>query len=127
MTNKHATAYTIMRPDGSSERGSIEWPLELGYDRIRSLIEPIVEGPLKHVTVLDPAKVHCEIVDPQTDRRDMFVDELGHVRASGPKPRNEAATAIYRANWMRAHPGQDPETLPFIAGTAVLFDRIIWF
>jgi hypothetical protein len=54
----------------------------------------------------------------------MFVDEDGHGRE---RPRNEAATTIYRANWLRQHPGVDPETLPWIAGPAVLFDRRVWF
>lgn len=119
-------AYTIYRPDGSEEQGSVDWPEDPGYALIRALLEPIVAGPLEHVTVLDPTKVDADEVDPQADRRDMFVDEMGHVRKTGPRPRNEAATRIYRANWMRAHPDQEPESLPFIAGTAVLFERIIW-
>ena len=74
-----------------------------------------MQGPLEHVTVLHDGK-----------RADMFVDEMGHVRMDGPKPRNDVATGLYRANWMAQHRGQDPEDLPFIAGNAVLFDRIVW-
>jgi hypothetical protein len=109
------TGYMIFRPDGTSERGEVDWPHEPGYDRLKRMIEPIVGGPLEHVAVLHNGK-----------RADMFVDEMGHVYATGPKPFNEAATKIYRANWMKQHPGQDPEDLPTIAGIAVLFDRIVW-
>jgi hypothetical protein len=55
---------------------------------------------------------------------DMFVDEDSHGRE---RPRNEAATTIYRANALRQFPGTDPESLPWIAGPAVLFDRRVWF
>jgi hypothetical protein len=55
---------------------------------------------------------------------DMFVDETGVLKGL---PRNEAATAIYRANWLKQHPEQDPEALPHIAGTAVVTGRRIWF
>jgi hypothetical protein len=90
-----------------------------GYDQLRQLIEPLLDGePLEHVGVLWEGK-----------RRDMFVSELGHVtlEARGPLPRNEEATAIYRANWLRGHPETDPESLAFIAGTAILFDERVWF
>jgi hypothetical protein len=112
-----ATAYTIYRPDGSRERGSVDWPKHPGRDLIKRLVEPIIDGPIEHVTVLAPG----------LDRRDMFVDELGHIGKPEPKPRNERATAIYRAAWVHANPADNPEELPWIAGTAVLFDRIVWF
>lgn len=70
---------------------------------------------MEHVRVLDPA------VD---DYRDMFVDEMGHMRAE-PKPRNDAATRLYRNNWL-VHEGGAPEDLPWIAGNAIVFDRIVW-
>jgi hypothetical protein len=74
--------------------------------------------------VLNPKVVEADEIAPE-DYLDMFVDEIGHVRDGGPKPRNDAATAIYRANWLRAE-GGDPETLPWIAGIAIVFDRRIW-
>lgn len=55
---------------------------------------------------------------------DMFVDEVG---VNDGLPRNEQATAIYRTYWLQEHPGDDPESLPHIAGTAVLFrGRRVW-
>jgi len=54
---------------------------------------------------------------------DMFVDEIGHRKQL---PRNELATAIYRAAWLDEHPTDHPESLPWIAGPAVLFGRRVW-
>jgi len=118
------TTYTIYRAHGLIERGEIDWPEKPSLDEIARFVAPIVDGPIEHVLVLDPAKVEADEVD-RSDYRDMFVDELSHVRPSGPKLRNHSATAIYRANWLRAE-GGDPEDLAWIAGDAVLFDRIIW-
>jgi hypothetical protein len=117
--------YTIYRPDGTSERGEVDWPPDPGYDQIAALVEPLVEGPIERVRVLDPAKADADEIRGAADYLDMFVDEMGHMRTP-PRPRNEAATAIYRANWLRAHPDVDPEDIAWIAGTAVLFDRPVW-
>ena len=89
-----------------------------GYEQLRELIEPVLGGPLEHVSVLWNG-----------ERADMFVDELGHVELTtrDPLPRNDEATAIYRANWLKQHPGTDPETLAWIAGTAILFRVRVWF
>jgi hypothetical protein len=118
------TTYTVYHTDSSVSAGSIDWPENPTVDQIKALVEPIVGGPLEHVRVLAPAMAQAVMVS-HADYRDMFVDELGHVRAGGPKPRNDAATAIYRANWLRAK-GGDPEDVPWIAGTAIVFDRQIW-
>lgn len=55
---------------------------------------------------------------------DMFVDENGHITGL---PRNEKATEHYRRNWLKQHPNAAPESLHFIVGTAVVFDRRVWF
>lgn len=119
------TSYTIFRPDGTEERGTIDWPEDPGYDRIRKFVEPIVEGPIEHVLVL-PLDKRDAVEISRSDYRDMFVDEMGHVRKTGPGIRNETATRIYRNNWLRANPKDVPESIHWIAGTAILFDRIIW-
>lgn len=90
-----------------------------GYDQLRLLIEPLLDGePMEHVSVLWAGK-----------RADMFASELGcmALKTRGPLPRNEEATSIYRANWLSRHPDCEPESLPFIAGTAILFDKRVWF
>lgn len=33
---------------------------------------------------------------------------------------------VDRANWLDQFPNEDPESLPAIAGTAIVFDRIVW-
>ncbi len=108
------TVYHVLRYDGSRETRRVDWPEFPGYLLIKSLIEPIVGGRLEHVTVLY-----------ENRRADMFVNEYGH-RFIPPLPRNWAATAIYRTNWLEQHASCEPEELPTIAGTAVLFERIIW-
>ncbi len=109
------TTYRVLRADGSETISEIDWPADPGYHRIKDLIEPLLDGAyLEHVTVLHNGQ-----------RADMFVDELGH-RKAPPLPRNEAATAIYRAATLRRAPKTHPESLPCIVGTAILFDRVVW-
>jgi len=57
--------------------------------------------------------------------RDMFVDETS---ALYDLPRNEAATTLYRRNWMMHEPAPgQPDSLPAIYGPAVFFpERIVW-
>jgi hypothetical protein len=115
------TTYEIYRVGQSEpERGETDWPSNPGYDRIKALVEPLLgEGePLEHVSVLH--KGH---------RRDMFVSELGHrdLTTRGPLPINDEGTKIYRNYSLAMEPGRDPESLPDIAGTAVLFPtRTVW-
>lgn len=114
------TKYDVYRVGQSTpERGEVDWPRSPGYKTIAALVEPILgEGePLEHVAVLVGEA-----------RRDMFVSELGHVALTtrGPLPINFKATEIYRHNWMTQHPDDNPDSLPTIAGTAVLFHRIVW-
>lgn len=52
------------------------------------------------------------------DVRGMYVDDLAHLKDL---PRNERATALYRSHYVLSHPFVQPESLPYIAGTAVLF------
>ena len=114
-TTALATGYRVIMPgDGASRDQSIDWPREPGYDKLKALIEPLIGGGrLEHVSVLHDGK-----------RRDMFVDDKGRMKGL---PRNDRATAIYRTNWLTQHPEVDPETLPFIAGPAVLFMRRVWY
>jgi hypothetical protein len=90
-----------------------------GYDQLKAFIEPLLDGaPLEHVSVLWNGKP-----------ADMFVDELGRLELTTrpPLPRNEEATTIYRAAALRREPERDPESMPFIAGTAILFEQRVWF
>jgi hypothetical protein len=108
------TTYSVIRPGHASETHSIDWPKEPGFDRISALVRPLLDGAeLERVAVLHHQR-----------RTDMFVDETGALRGL---PRNDEATEIYRANWLQQHPHTDPEALPAIYGTAILFDRPVWF
>ena len=121
----NTTTYTVYRADGRIEVGAIDWPESPPLRDIRALVEPIVGGPLEHVRVLDPARAEADEVS-RDDYRDMFVDELGHVRTVHRRPYNHAATAIYRANWLRAAGRRSGDLLNWIAGDAIVFDRIMW-
>ena len=114
------TAYSIIPPEGEIAIWITDMAEQPGYRELAALIEPLLgDGePLEHVNVLHEGKYH-----------DMFVSEFGHMRLTtrGPLPHNPRATAIYRANWLSQHPEIDPETMPTIAGTAVLFHRRVWF
>lgn len=113
------TKYQVIQADGSVEEHTIEWPEDPGYDAISKIVNPYLNGePLEHVTVL------------YNDARcDMFISELGHVHLTtrGPLPVNTTATEIYRGNWMKRNPSDDPDSLPTIAGIAILFERRIWY
>lgn len=113
-------AYEIYRPGVAvAESGEVDWPRDPGYSRIKALVGPLLNNePLEHVGVLH-----------EGDLRDMFVSEIGHLTLTtrGPLPINAAATIIYRRNWMSQYPLSDPDILPTIVGTAVLFtNRLVW-
>jgi hypothetical protein len=101
----------VYRPDGA-EPEITERPFARYAALKKELQETLHCNWPEHVSVLFEGKP-----------ADMFVDENGHAKNL---PRNEAATAIYRAYSLRQHPNTDPESLPFIAGTAVLFDAPVW-
>jgi hypothetical protein len=103
---------TIMRPTGLSEERELNKFTDPNFGDLRALLDPILEDHLEHVTVLH-----------EGERRDMFVGECS---ALGDHDRNEAATAIYRNNWLTQHPEEDPESLPAIYGPAVLFHGRVW-
>lgn len=108
------TSYTVYRVGRDPETAEADIPEQPGYDALKSIIVPLLDGaPLEHVTVLH-----------EGDRRDMFVDECGAINGL---PRNDAATAIYRNNWLTQHPSTNPEDMPAIYGTAILFSRRVWF
>lgn len=116
------TTFTIYRADGRVTKGIVDWPPDPSLEQIKELVDPLVGGDCEHVSVLDPKKAAAEHVE-RSDYRDLFVEDQGHAHA---KRYNEKATVIYRANWLRTHARAVPEELPWIAGDAVLFDRVVW-
>ena len=115
----------IMRPEQPHETREVSFGCSPDYHTLDTLLRPILDGAdLEHVTVL--ADTSFAGGGPLV-RADMFVDEMSAVK---PLPRNEAATLIYRRASMMGKTGQrpprDPEHLPAIYGTAVLFSEIVW-
>lgn len=110
-----ATEYTIIRANGDEEVHTVELPATPDYFQLKAIVQPLIgeRNDFEHVAVLHNDQV-----------ADMFVDENGKLKGL---PRNERATAIYRANWLKKKPSTNPETLPWIVGPAVLFSRRVWF
>ena len=105
------TTYRILRPNGQHEAREVEWPADPTYHQIERLIKPLLGGEdLEHVNVTY-----------RGERADMFVCENGKLFNM---PRNETATGIYRTD--RVRPGRDPESVSYIVGVAIVFDRKVW-
>lgn len=100
--------------DKPDEEFEVQWPKDPGYDLIMTVVEQIFpRHTSEHVSVLY-----------NNQPCDMFVDETGHWKKL---PRNNKATDIYRANWLKQHPTAHPETLSHIVGDVILFERRIWY
>ena len=111
----------ILTPDASHESREVELPRYPNYETLRDLLAPIIDCKhIEHVNVLADTTFKGTL---NFKRADMFVDEDGHQKR---RPRNEAATAIYRRNAIMHQGAKDPEALSWIAGPAILFDRIVW-
>lgn len=113
------TKMLIMRPEAPNHKMEIELVKFPSYDTLKTLLTPIIGCKhIEHVSVL------ADFEGATAFRRaDMFVDEDGHAKGL---PLNGNATEIYRRNALIHQGVKDPETLSWIAGTAVLFDRIVW-
>nr|WP_258045667.1 hypothetical protein [Mesorhizobium sp. NBSH29] len=105
------TMITIIPVIGAKKEVWLEMKSSPTLSELRVVVEPYLDGQgLERVRVLD-----CETY------KDMFVGD-----DSGGGIRNVRATEIYRNNWLTHNPGTDPESLPAIAGPAVLFHRRVW-
>jgi hypothetical protein len=90
------------------------------YEELKRQVEAITGDPMEHVNVFTDFGGGREY-----RYLDMFVNEAGHLQGM---QRNERATEIYRNNVMVHEPFPPPaETLPWIAGPAVLFSERVWF
>ena len=112
-------ALYIYRPDQvAAQIVNVRMPDKPSLRDIHIVVLPLldrgdgVQRDLEHVSVLF-----------QGEHADMFVDEVG---VNDGLPRNDLATDIYRANWLDQFPDVDPESLPHIAGTAIVFGRRVW-
>ena len=108
------TTYTILYCDGTSQTCDADLPEQPGYELLRKLVEPALEDAhMERVNVFHNGKY-----------TDMFVDDSGALNGLPPNP---AATAVYRNNVLTHQPESNADDLPEIYGTAVLFDRKVWF
>ena len=107
------TVMTIIHADGREETRTVDLPAQPSYEALRDLIKPVFDADFEHVTILG-----------NDERADMFVDETGRLKSL---TRNDKATELYRAAWLKRHPGINPESLDHIVGAVVLFDRRVWF
>ena len=113
------TLMLIMISDQPHETREVDMVRYPDYPTLRDLLTPILDCKyIEHVSVLADFNGGVDF-----RRADMFVDEDGHARR---RPKNGAATAIYRRNALLHQGVKDPETLSWIAGPAVLFNRIVW-
>ena len=107
------TTFTALRVLGPRKVVTVDLPRDPGLDALRAVIRPLLDGKdMEHVSVLYEGRA-----------ADMFVDETG---ACDGQVRNDQATKIYRAAYLRRNAEIDPESLPAIYGTAILVDRRVW-
>ena len=106
------TNYTVFHPDGSELKGALDWPEFPSRELVSEFVETILPA---SALELMPLEIHHDHMIS-----DMFVKADYH------QPRNESATTVYRQNYIVHNPGTNPESLPFIAGPAVLFYRKVW-
>lgn len=118
------TKLKVIAVDGTETIEEVELEAEPKYHALERIVVPRLGGEcwLEHVSVWD------NFGEGKMRPLDMFVDEDGHFKRL---QRNEKATRIYRAANQHGVTGQPPaadaETIPFIVGPAVLFNRRVWF
>lgn len=107
------TKLTIYRPAELPEEREEDWPEAPGYRFLVEKLGPLIRGDIERVNVFWEGRY-----------TDMFVDEVGQLKGLD---HNEAATAIYRNNWLtHQDPKADPDSLPSVVGVAVLVSRQVW-
>jgi hypothetical protein len=113
MTEK-SYRFRVLYVDGTEIEGEAVMTVPPTSEELRRVVEPHLQADMEHVYIFNDRT--------ENHRGDMFVDETGQLKDL---PRNESATAMYRRAWVLAT-GEDPETLPWIAGVAVVFDEVVW-
>lgn len=109
--------YEVHYADGRIERATLDVPDDKPAEWWKAA-KPICQAVIGEHNDVEHVKVWHDGV-----YRDMFIDGDGQLKGL---PRNERATAFYRANAL-AHQGvTDPESIDDIAGDAVLFFEKVW-
>lgn len=116
MKAKRDYKYSVFYSDGRQEHGVARMDEQPTLKQLQAVVDPYLDGgDMEHVYVWN------ELAPDH--RGDMFVDEMGVHKGL---KRNEHATWLYRAATMRADPSTDPESLPCVVGSAVVFDDVVW-
>jgi len=108
----------IIRPDGTSEYRGVR--CRSGYiDDIHRVVDAILE-----TRFIERVNVFWSFQHEPARYLDSFVDEHGHEKQL---PLNRLATMAYQNN-VRVHdPARyEPEKMPVIVGTMVLFEERVW-
>lgn len=118
------TRMRILRTDHPPIERTEPLPAEPSLDMLKRLITPLLDGgDLERVAVLNDFDG-----GHNWQPTDMFVDESGALKHL---PKNPEATTIYRRATMLGRTGapipRHPDQLPAIFGTAIVFDRRVWF
>lgn len=123
---KIPTRLLIMRPDGSREVQTHLMSTNPGIAELNAILKPLL-GLLELDDYIERVAVFAPFEEKPLDKRDMFVDEIGQQKGL---PRNEEATEHYRRATMLGRSAEpkpaDPEELPDVVGSAVLFERTVW-
>jgi hypothetical protein len=115
------TRIRIMRPGQNDEIQEHDLPRNPGCEKLLAIIEPI----LGQHHYLERVSVLADFAGGEKrEPLDMFADENGHYLQL---PFNQAATKIYRHAYLSRNPDTDPDTMPYVVGPAILFDRRVWF
>lgn len=100
------TIYHVIPPEGEATRHEVDLERAPDYERIKEIVDEHLGGVwFEHVAVLWAGQ-----------RTDMFVDETGLLKGL---PLNPRASSIYGAAT------RNDEAI--IVGTAILFERRIWY
>ncbi len=112
---KKTYGFVVYDPDGAERAGQARLDINPSVREVKQALSQFISGEIEHVTIMRP--------NSNDGAADMFVDEMGVMKGL---PRNEKATELYRAWWLYHHPHDDPESLPWIAGVAIVFDELVW-
>jgi len=116
------TLYAIFVPFQTPIVQAVDLPERPQLEDIEKLVLPVIgkDNDMEHVSVL----WHFPPISKNPARRDMFVDETGALKGLQMNP---LATRIYQNATIVQHKPVDPSALAKIYGSAVLFEKRVWF
>jgi hypothetical protein len=115
------TKIVVMRPGEPQQESEVELGDPPSIDELHAVLDPLLgTRHFEHVRVYAGEVPRLGV----SAYRDMFVDEEGAILG---RARNEAATVLYRRNWLMHEGVGAAEDIAAIYGPAVYFpDRVVW-